>query len=103
MTACGAPCDLRFLEDQARVARLVEAHLGAPVTGLEKVGKGFYAHVYLATLERGPRAAIVKCQSMPLWAGVRPTSWSCCGGTRSRACPRSMPFTSPPRTRRTKP
>jgi aminoglycoside phosphotransferase (APT) family kinase protein len=61
MIAHGAPFDLRFLEDPARIARLVEKALGVPASGVDKVGEGFYAHVYLVSLARTPGTAIVKC------------------------------------------
>ncbi|MBN1642236.1 MAG: phosphotransferase [Anaerolineae bacterium] len=60
--APGAPYDRTFLEDERCIARLVEAALNAPVARVESAGRGFYAYIYLATLEgAAPRAAIVKC------------------------------------------
>jgi aminoglycoside phosphotransferase (APT) family kinase protein len=61
MTAPGGALDTCFLEDETRIARLVETELGIPVAGVDKMGQGFYAHIYRAALARAPGAAIVKC------------------------------------------
>lgn len=55
------PFDLSFLESGAHLARRLEQQFHAPVTALSRVGQGFYAHIYKASLDGAPHEVIVKC------------------------------------------
>jgi aminoglycoside phosphotransferase (APT) family kinase protein len=57
--------DLSFLENELLLAQVVKDQFQVPATTLSKVGQGFYAHVYRASLDSEPGDVILKCHHYP--------------------------------------
>jgi aminoglycoside phosphotransferase (APT) family kinase protein len=65
MTAPNPIFDLDQLEKSDHLTRLIADQFGAQVVACEKIGEGFYAHVYRVDLRSDPDRLIVKCHRHP--------------------------------------
>jgi aminoglycoside phosphotransferase (APT) family kinase protein len=59
--------DLNVLQDGQRMAQLIRQHLGVPMMGLVRIGRGFYSEVYRVSLDGRPDC-IVKGFKFPGYA-----------------------------------
>jgi len=57
--------DIDQLEKSDHLKRLVAAQFGNQVAACEKIGEGFYAHVYRVDLRSDPDRLIIKCHRHP--------------------------------------
>ena len=55
------PFEFDFPDDNTTLSELVASHLGTPATSVCKVGRGFCAIVYRASLDAPPHDVIIKC------------------------------------------
>ena len=65
MTQPVRPFELDFLAAGDHLTRLVEEQFKSSVRSCDKIGQGFYAHIYKLSLHRNPGEVVVKCHKYP--------------------------------------